>query len=156
LSQSQYATVDNLIAMGLTQATAARFGNTAMNAALQAASSFADSYIAAQFTLPLQTSPQGWDMSLTLAVCHISTYYLYTQFGFNPAAPADRLIEERYKMAIGWLTQIREEEIFPAWADSGTGSPEAGPFVITDPPVGFTNRGLTDTINTGNPWDFWS
>ncbi len=125
--------------------TATESASSPINTALLAASSIADSYIAAQFELPLQVSPQGWDMSLTLYVCNIAAYLLYCQYGFNPNAPADMYIEDRYKRALTWLVSIQEEKIFPNWIDSSgvpTQQQEAGPYVESDLPVGFTNRGI--------------
>lgn len=153
-NQSQYAQASDLSSLALTPAAAQRFGVIAMNAQLQAASSIADSYIVSQFTLPLQVDPQGWDMSLTMAVCNIAAYLLYVQYGFNPSAPADQFIADRYKSAILWLEQIRDKVIFPQWIDSGTtatGNDEGGPFVLSDPPVGFTNRGKP-TAPFGGGW----
>lgn len=144
MAQSQYATSADLQSVAVTNATAGRFGQVAIDTALQAASSIADSYIASQFTLPLATSPQGWDASLTLAVCNIAAYLLYCQFGFNPAAPADKLIEERHNRALDWLGQIRDQKIFPQWTDSSgdaTAPLEDGPYVRTDIAVGFTGCG---------------
>lgn len=158
MSQSQYATEEQLISLSITQAAAARFGSTAMTAALQAASSIADSYINSVFVLPLVVSPQGWDMSLTLAVSNVAAYLLYNQFGFNPAAPADRLIVDRYQAAMTWFQAISDEKVTPNWTDSSGATPQsqaAGPFVISDSPVGFTSRGVTnsDTDSTnGWPW----
>lgn len=150
MAQSQYAFKDDLTSLSITAAAATRFGDPAINAQLQAASSVADSYIASQFTLPLETSPPGWDMSLTRAVCDIAAYFLYCQFGFNPNAPQDALIKARYEMAIAWLTQIKDKKIFPQWVDAGNapvGADEGGPFVISSPPVGFTDRGIVTNDN---------
>lgn len=144
MSQSQYATTTELQQLAITPAAGVRFGSTAMDAHLQAASSIADSYIASQFELPLVTDPQGWDMSLTVAVCNIAAYRLYSQFGFNPNGQnADEWIVQRYRDAILWLEQIRDKKIFPQWSDSGSGptEQEAGPYVDSDIPVGFTSRG---------------
>lgn len=148
--QSQYATKTDITTLAITAASAVRFGESAIEAQLRAASSVADSYLASQFTLPLQTAPQGWDMSLTRAVCDIAAYFLYCQFGFNPNAPQDALIKARYDMAIEWLTQIKNKQIFPQWVDSGSapvGSDEGGPFVISSPPVGFGDRGIVAADN---------
>lgn len=145
MSQSQYATSAQLTSLALTPAAANRFGATAIEAQLQAASSICDSYIASQFTLPLVTEPQGWDMSLVMATCNIAAYLLYCQYGFNPAAPADKYIQDRYQSAIAWLEQIRDKLIFPNWTDSTGDTPafiEAGPYIESDPPAGFTDRGI--------------
>jgi phage gp36-like protein len=157
MAQSQYADESQLISLSITQAAATRFGNTAVTAALQAASSIADSYINSVFVLPLQTSPQGWDMSLTLAVCNIAAYLLYNQVGFNPNAPQDQLIVKRYNDALTWLQAISDEKQTPNWIDSSGASPQsqaAGPFVVSDPPVGFTSRGATNAtlFDGGWPW----
>lgn len=122
-----------------------------MDAALQAASSIADSYINSVFILPLT----DWDMSLRIHVCNIAAYLLYCQVGFNPAAPADKLIEMRYQKALEWLQSISDEKVTPNWTDSSGADPQsqaAGPFVISDPPVGFTTRGLTNGICGAWPW----
>ena len=157
MAQSQYGTEAQLISLSITQAAATRFGNTAMDAALQAASSIADGYINSVFVLPLQTSPQGWDMSLTLHVCNIAAYLLYNQFGFNPNAPQDQLIVKRYNDALAWLQSISDEKLTPNWVDSSGSTPQsqaAGPFVISDPPVGFTNRGVNN-LDAFNGWPWW-
>jgi phage gp36-like protein len=146
LPQAQYAFADDFAAMGVTAAWVQRFGPAAINAQLKAASSFCDSYLASQFTLPLQLEPPGWDMSLTKVVCDIAAYQLSMQYGFNPAAPQDDLLVTRYKAAVAWLEAIRDKELFPQWVDSSpaplTGD-EGGPWAVSDPPKGFTGRGLS-------------
>lgn len=156
MSQSQYGQVADLESLAITVAAGTRFGTTAMNAALQAASSIADSYIASQFTLPLQTTPvQGWDMSLTLHVCNIAAWLLYNQFGYSPMAPGDDLVIKRYTSALDWLAMIRDQKVHPQWLDSSGDSvqTEQGPFVISDPPVGFTTRGVTSNGGSADPWN---
>ncbi len=139
MAQSQYCTLAEFQAVGVTPQARVRFGDTAITAQLQAASSIADTYLASQFTLPLIVSPQGWDMSLTKAVADIAAYFLYCQYGFNPAnSPADQLIQIKYENAIKWLSQIRDEEIFPQWTDSSSTTPEAGAYIESQPQVGFT------------------
>lgn len=147
MSQSQYATTPQLQLLAITPAVFARFEAASpgcSTAALQAASSICDSYLVSQFTLPLAISPQGWDMSLTMNTCWIAAWLLYNQFGYNPAAPVDDLIVKRYEAAIDWLKQIRDKQIFPVWVDSSanTGTDEAGTFFVSDPPIGFTPRGI--------------
>lgn len=93
-------------------------------------------------------------MSLTINVCWIAAWLLYTQFGYNPAAPTDELIIRRYEAAAEWLKQIRDKKIFPVWVDSGgnTGTDEAGTFFVSDPPIGFSWRGIGQ--NTGNEYQY--
>lgn len=150
MTQSQYATTAQMQLLGITPAAYTRFETASpgcVTAAIQAASSIADTYLPSQFTLPLQTSPSnGWDMSLTMNVCWIAAYLLYNSFGFAPMAPGDEMVAKRYETALEWLGQIRDKKIFPQYLDSSpnTGVDEAGNWVISDPPVGFTQRGITD------------
>lgn len=140
--QSQYAQPENLVKLSVSQGTYNDWLNepnalAIINAELQKASSDADSFLASQFDLPLQSD--GYDMALTGAVCDIAAKRLYNRFGYNFNAPIDALIENRYKEAIDWLTKISREELKPQYTDS-SGSPSsqnAGPFVLSNPGVGF-------------------
>jgi phage gp36-like protein len=157
MAQSLYAQPSDLQSVGITPAAAVRFGASAIMAQLQAASSVADSYIVSQFELPLETDPIGWDQSLVLCVCNIAAFYLYSQFGFNPSgSTADEMIERRYQEAIKWLENIRDKKVFPQWTDSSgdsDASDNAGAYIVSDPPVGFTNRGVTDDSPVvADPW----
>lgn len=152
MAQSQYGQISDLEALSITSADGSRFGNTAMNASLQAASSIADSYLSSQFTLPLKTSPQGWDMGLTLHVCNIAAYLLFNQFGFSPVSPGDDLIVKRYNDALDWLKQVRDGTVFPSYIDASPnpGLDEGGDWIVSDSPIGFTSRGVTNT--GGDDW----
>lgn len=160
--QSQYATEGQAQLLAITPAAYQRFeaaspGSTI--AALQAASSILDSYLAGQFVLPLQTTPtQGWDMALTAHTCFIAAKLLYNQFGYNANAPVDELIERRYDEAIEWGKAVRDKAIQPQYIDSSGVAPTqdaAGAFVISDAPVGFTGRGLPSSSQPGAPVDPW-
>lgn len=167
MAQSQYAQDADIQKLAITPAAYTRFEGIAtgtVSAALQAASSIADSYLASQFTLPLQSMPQGWDMSLTMNVCWIACYLLYNQYGYAPMAPGDDMVAKRYEAAIKWLEQVRDEEIFPQFVDAAGSPPtsaEAGPYVVSDAPVGFTDRGRNAdpsqyTAGSGcGPGGFW-
>lgn len=162
---SQYATTTDLQNLAITAAAATRFGSVAMNAQLQAASSLADGYIGGLFPLPLQVSPQGWDMSLTRAVCNIAAKFLYDQFGYNPGAPVDELIQRRYNEAIDFLVLVRDKRIEPQWVPdpilSASQADPAGDFAVTDLPVGLTSRGTVDNSDhsfgdaTSLFWNGW-
>lgn len=149
--QSQYATSTDLTSLAITVQAGNRFG-AAMDAALSAASSIADAYISGQFQLPLQDG--GWDMALRLHVCNIAAKLLYDQFGYNPGAPIDQLIERRYTEAISFLEKVRDKAVHPQWVDASSVTPDAdsaGDFVISDAPVGFTGRGVSSAPI--DPWD---
>lgn len=161
MAQSQYATTAQIQQLALTPAAYARFealSTGSVTAQIQAASSVADSFLNSQFVLPLQVSPQGWDMVLTLHVCNIAAYFLYSQFGFSAAAPGmDQLIAQRYERALAWLDGISKKTISPVYVDSSGAAPgadSAGDFIVNDTPVGFTDRGVSTSL-IFNPADFW-
>lgn len=159
MAQPQYADTSELQSLAITAAAATRFGSTAMTAQLQAASSIADSYLSSQFILPLQTSPQGWDMLLKLIVCKIAAANLYRQFGFMGAqAPADEAILEGEKWAMGQLDAIGKKTLTPNWVDSSgqaVDADHAGDFITSDEPVGFTERGTGVSMGSAC-WPWWS
>jgi phage gp36-like protein len=159
--QSQYATTTQVQQLAITPAAYTRFENASpgcTTAALQAASSLLDSFLAGQFVLPLQTTPtQGWDMSLVLATCAVAAKLLYDQFGYNPSSPVDALIQRRYEEQLSWATKIRDKEIQPQWIDSSgiSSGDQAGDFVTSDAPVGFTGRGSPTSVLPMPPFSPW-
>lgn len=146
VAQSQYASTAQLASLSLTPQAAARYGDVAMNAALQAASSRADSYLASQFTLPLTS----WDMQLTRVVCDMAAFDLARQYGLNPAAPDFNALKSLFDGSLAWLEQVRTHALTPQYEDSD-GSPtnveEGGPFVITATSRGYSER----EISTNSP-----
>lgn len=157
MSQSQYATTSQIQQLAITPAAFARFEAASPGcvvAAIQAESSIADSYLTSQFVLPLQASPQGWDMSLTLVVCYRAAYSLYFSFGFNPASPDWQVMTGRKEWADKWLDGVSKKIITPLFTDSSgaaPGSDTAGDFIVSDPPVGFTDRGATTATPLFDP-----
>lgn len=161
MANSQYATTAQLQLLAITPAAFARFEAASAGcttAAIQAASSIADASLTSQFVLPLQTSPQGWDMALTMHVCAVAAWLLYNQFGYAPMAPGDDLIAKRYERALEWFDLIGKKTVNPLYIDSSgltPGADTAGDFVITDSPVGFTQRGVTQPAGSCPPGSFW-
>jgi phage gp36-like protein len=161
MAQSQYATTAQIQLLAITPAAFARFEAASpgcVTAALQAASSLADDYLGSQFKLPLQISPQGWDMSLTEKVCWVAAYSLYFNFGFNPSSPDWQVMTERRKEALAWLDSVGKKTITPNYTDSSGLDPDAdraGDFVISDSPVGFTSRGSSNTVPLGTCGWWW-
>jgi phage gp36-like protein len=158
--QPQYATAAQIQLLAITPAAYARFEAASpgcVTAALQAASSVADTSLSSQFILPLQTSPQGWDMALSRVVCFLAAFDLYFNFGFNPASPDWQVMTERKKWADEWLEGVGKKVVTPLYMDSSGMDPtadRAGDFVISDAAVGFTSRGVTDTTWCDGGW-FW-
>lgn len=145
VSTSQYAAPEDLVKYSLTSAQAQRFGAEQQAAACMAASAIADSFLSSQFALPLAT----YDVSLVMQVCNIAAWILHLQYGMNPNAPIDQIIQLRYENAIAWLTAISKSTISPNWTDASGTDDAAGDFVISDKPIGVTSRGVTDS---GEVW----
>lgn len=139
VAQSQYASTTQLISLSITPQAGARYGDVAMNAALQAASSRADTYLASQFTLPLVS----WDMQLTRVVCDLAAFDLARQYGLNPSAPDFGAYKSLFDGSMGWLQQVRTQEITPQYEDAD-GAPgnveEGGPFVVSSTTRGYVER----------------
>lgn len=159
MAQSQYATDAEMQKLAITPAAYTRFEAASpgcVTAALQAASSIADTSLSSQFMLPLQTSPvQGWDMGLKRVVCFIAAFDLYFNFGFNPSSPDWQVMTERKEWADKWLDGVAKKTTTPLYIDQrgdSAGADAAGDFVISDPPVGFTRRGETTTNFDTSDW----
>jgi len=158
LAQSQYATPAELARLSLTSAALQRFGGESspiVLAMLQAASSECDAYFPSQWKLPLVS----WDMNLRRVTCNIAAYLLYSQFGYNTAAPGDQMVVRRYEQAIAWLIQIRDKIIFPPYVDITGIDPqtlEQGDYAVSDGSVGFTATGRTSRGFCARPLDPWS
>lgn len=131
--QSEYAEKADLISLSVTPEVATQWSDSAIKLQLQAASSLADVYLRSQFELPLIE----WDMSLTKIVCDIAAAGLLEQYGYNPNAVADGIILKRREDAMKYLRMISEQNINPDFTDSSTGSPEAGPFVLSNSQIGW-------------------
>jgi hypothetical protein len=152
MAQSQYATDADIQKLAITPAAYQRFEAISpgcVTAALQSASSKADDYLSSQFILPLTIVPQGWDMGLTrdgvLARGIQPLLQDRIQPQFSRLAGDDGAPKRE---AMEWLDGIGKKTISPNYSDSSslsTDSDRAGDFVISDPPVGFTSRGATDT-----------
>lgn len=111
-----------------------------MNAALQAASSRADVYLASAFTLPMVS----YDMQLTRVVCDMAAFDLARQYGLNPNAPDFAALKSLFDGSIEFLEQVRDEKLTPQWVDSDGGPgnvEEGGPFVVTATTRGYSERG---------------
>lgn len=163
MAQSQYATTAQMQLLAITPAAFARFEAASpgcVTAAIQAASSIADASLSSQFEMPLQTSPSnGWDMSLTKVVCFLAAWDLYSTFGYNPSAPDWQIFEQRKQWADKWLDGVAKKTITPLFLDSSGLAPDAdraGDFIVSDQPVGFTDRGTNfGTVGNGCGGWFW-
>ncbi len=96
--------------------------------AIAAASSLADSYLSARYTLPLSE----WGYDLRRVVCHIASWDLLSRRGFDPENAADKAIRMRYDDAIKWLADVRDGKNTPTDIVDATPEVEdSGPHIVT-------------------------
>lgn len=115
-----YATRTQLGQFGIRAAALAGIPTGDQDAALEAASDLADSYLRSRFTLPLTV----WQDDLRRAVCSIAAYDLLSSRGYNPDAGADTNVRQRYEDAIRWLERVAAGQVTPDVTDSGSGGDE--------------------------------
>jgi phage gp36-like protein len=113
---------------------------TQMDKAIDDASREIDSYLRAQYTLPLLTV--GADVRRKTV--DIAVYYLMVGRGYNPEAGGDPGIKQRYDNAVAWLRLVSKGEVNPDITDSTAGSAEgthgSRPTVISSSQRGFSAR----------------
>lgn len=102
-----YATLAQLATYGLPSAALASVSDPDKQAALDAASDFADGYMRSRMSVPLTT----WGISLTLAVAKIATFLLMERRGFRPESGSDMMIKDAYNRSVAWLTQVSRGEV---------------------------------------------
>ncbi len=116
---------------------------------IESASRLIDSFLRAQFTLPL--TQVGGDIKR--CCIHIATYYVMVGRGYNPEVGGDPGIRERYKDALDWLKMVSAGKAVPDVTDSSPaaaeGRPGSRPVVISSSQRGFSARG-----NPNGRWPF--
>lgn len=123
-----YATSADLTNLGLPAAALARFDSATQTAALTAASSLIDSYLASRYTLPLVS----WGDDLRRAACIITAYDLLSGLGFSPMAAADENLRRRYEDVLAWLRGIAAGSVTPvSVVDSTPGVTESGAAIYS-------------------------
>lgn len=119
-----YASLIDLVNLGLPAAALANFADNVKLAHLEAASSEADGYIQKRWAIPLSS----WPKSLTMRVARMAAYTLLEVRGFNPANPADATVVKGYDDAIKWLEKVATGAIEPAFVDASPATDEAAPL----------------------------
>lgn len=135
-----YATTTDLANYGLSQAALTNFTGPQQQAALQAASDEADSYLRSQFQLPLI----DYDTSLTIKVCQVAAETLIMARGFNPDG-ADETYVLNAKNARMWFRDVAMGKAVPGITDSSSGSSpgvtsSTGPKLFSQPSRGFSRN----------------
>jgi phage gp36-like protein len=103
--------------------------------ALDDASAEADTYLRAQYTLPLGAP---YDRTLVRHVCALAAWALLCRRGFNPEQGSNKTFETNYDKAIAWLKALARREV--SLAESADASPtiaKGGPRVSSKPRQGW-------------------
>lgn len=127
-------------------------------AALDAAQGMVNSYLRAQFTLPLTQ----WGKDVERAEAVIAGYDLLVVRGYNPEAGNDDNFRVRRDQTIEWLQAVSRGDIVPDVTDSSPGAgPDGatgeGPMVATASQRGYSTRGRptpTDSVFGGGGGNF--
>lgn len=128
---SQYATTTDLARFGAPAAALAAFDGTAQTAALVAASSVADGYLAQRFALPLT----AWGDDLRKHVCWIAAYDLISGRGFREDALGADTLDARYDRALSWLKSVSSGSVEPQGVTDATpGVRETAGVVVASRP----------------------
>ncbi len=154
MAQSKYCNAEQFLALSVNPAQYDRFNSInpgAIDAMLLAMSSKADLYLTEQFDLPILE----WDMQLTKSVSDMTAYELFISNGLAPMdSNADRNIRIRNDEAISWLMHVSRKELHPNYVDSSSSAINAGPFVASNPPVGFAFFPNCNGFNNGGRGNF--
>lgn len=97
-----YATRTDLTTHGLSNAALGSISTATQDAALDAASRVADSYLRARYTTPVT----GYGVDLTRAVCSIAAWDLLSVRGYDPQRGGDEAVRLRAEDAQRWLRDV--------------------------------------------------
>lgn len=144
-----YATPDDLASFGLPPGA---LDGSPINVqqVLDAASSYADSYIGNKYTLPILPFPDGsFDPALKQTVCQIAAWNLMVRRGFNPeSAP---VLRSGYEDAVSWLTRVSKGQAVLRVVQSTPASLQ--PDLSSNQPRGYGDligNGASDYPGVGN------
>jgi len=97
-----YATTTDLARFGLPSGALAGVSTATQEAALDAASAFADSYLRSRYTVPLTS----YGVDLTKQVCALAAEDLLTTRGFDPSRANGDAITLRADNARAWFRDV--------------------------------------------------
>lgn len=120
-----YATIDDLVSLGLPEKALASIGVAKVDAALEAASRIVDSYIGSRYDLPLIT----WDAAVTQATVQIAALTLMRNRGFSAGVSDSEQLQKGHDAALTWCRDVARGLATP----SITGTTDATKPVPTDP-----------------------
>ena len=122
-----YATLTDLVNVGLPANALGSLTTTQQQEAIDNATDKMNTYFAGRWPLPLLT----WDHSVTAKCGEIAAYKLMCIRGFNPASGADVNFRLRYQDAIKWCEGVRNKAIHPTVTFSDLTPAYAQPSVTT-------------------------
>lgn len=99
---SAYADRTDLTRFGISAAALSSVSTATQDAALEAASRVADSYLRSRYTLPLT----GYGDDLKRAVCAIAAWDLLSTRGYDPQRGGDEAVRMRSDAAVSWLKDV--------------------------------------------------
>lgn len=107
-----YAAQTDLTNVGLPSQAIGSMTSQQLNAILQNASDFADTFFAARWgrnNVPLMT----WDTAVTEAVAKIAAYRAMVVRGFRAGSNADANLRTGYEDAVDWLNKVQRQQAHP-------------------------------------------
>lgn len=97
-----YATRADLYALGLPVEAMSGVSSADQDAAIEASSRRADSYLRTRYGVPCPVAPR----ELVWAVCVLAAYDLITTRGYSPDVGADQTLRDRANDALAWLRDV--------------------------------------------------
>lgn len=118
-----YAAISDLTTVGMpAQAVGPLAHQATLNAQLQAASDFVDTFLRNRYgtaAVPLL----AWDTTITRATAQIAAYYYLTVKGVNPDSQDWRIAQSGYTEAVAYLDRIQRQQANPNVTVAATGLP---------------------------------
>lgn len=102
-----YADVSNLDAISIGNNTRHDFSTADKALFLRIASRLLDSHIGQRWRVPLRTWSDAW----VWAVCEVAHNMLFAKRGHDPAAPTERTVTGRGKVALDWVKMAQDYEV---------------------------------------------
>jgi phage gp36-like protein len=107
-----YASQTDLANVGLSTNALGQLSQAQINATLQSASDYADTFFRARYGQAAVPFTQ-WDTSVTEAVAKIAAYRLVCLRGFNPNSAADLNFRVQNNDAVAWLNSVQRQQAHP-------------------------------------------
>lgn len=113
---ARYASTADLALHGLPSAALVNVATATQEAALDASSDVADTYLGERFTLPLT----AWGSDVTRAVATMSGYDLMVTRGFMPQSGQDEQLRLRYEDTMRWWRDVAAGRCTPRGVTDST------------------------------------